>query len=1810
MTPRASSIPTPAWRTTTILATLLVAGTMVQGPVHAQSLPDTPWDAVAPEQAQVILALLADHLALVPAEAQQAWEDVVGVSFESIPDLAVQVYALAQNQLVEVQSPTERQALEAVQAAVAILAQDFTGLLFPPNSTESPRSQCVVTPQGGVLAVLCPVYIVLGIVILPVAIALTIALRATSGTLAQLDAQADGIGDEWQDYWESQLQNIMAAADDSDSDGLSNVNEFRWELHPACVGGLGGAVILESFQLPVPDVPPTPEQRVPTGRVSPLCRDFDQDELEDGPEWTYWNNPSNDALLIASVPHPSNGGTLTGTALFDPDRTLDSDGDTIRNAYDADSDNDTLRDGAEMAAGTYPEFQDSDCGLHATSCTPSSQTSYYAVRAGGPGEGDGMGDAAELEGWDALGADLRDADHDSDGISNNLLDPDADGDTLLDGEEFLVWATKPHLLDSDLDGLDDGDEVRAYRTDPAEWDSDGDAMPDGWEAQGNLNPLVDDAGLDPDADGLVSLGEYTYARPGGWSEATQGPWMGGTNPSDMDTEGDALTDGEEVLGYSTDPHHWDTDADGMADFFEASYGFDPLSPSDASVDADADSFDQGNDGSIQMAWPNLEEYRYGRSSVPGWDEVAMGAWRSGTDPTNPDTDGDGAKDGQEAYFGTDARVPTSLASDDDGDGLTWDEEANMGTNPSDADSDGDGLCDGSRGANCRFPGLGSTGNMPGEADYGSIAWETDSDADGLPDGQEAPMWDPGASGSGQDVDGDLLNGVIDNDADNDGLSDGVEFGWTQPAVPDSDGDGLLDGDEVQHRGTNPMSADSDSDQLIDGEEVEVHHTRPAVWDTDGDGLGDGAEANTHGTDPLLPDSDQDALPDMWEVTYGTQARVPDADQDPDADALSNARELAIESLPLWADSDGTGVPPGDGLPDGYEDQYGLGATVYNPSDDADGDGYSNLNEYNAKTHPLVADTDGDGADDGWEGLTAGTDPLDADTDKDGLGDGAEHAAWTAKGYAWNADHDSDTLKALRDPDSDNDGLSDRDELVDAQTKPHVRDSDGDGLSDFDEVVAYGGQYDPNDADTDNDGQGDGVEVALADTNGDFDRDGLKNGDEGSYGTDPTKEDTDCDGARDGPEYNYWSGLGYGTGNLLVADADGDGVKDGIEIGTAGTPSQALYKTRPDLADTDGDGIQDGSEARNNVKVTCGGAQTQSTQLSPIPMLIPQSGPSVLAGLTKTLEGFYVGHDEQGWYVQGGYGVRLYVNESLSVTATVQEVVEALGMHAQSSGGSGVPGSNGQCTDPTFRDTDGDGVSDFEEQYGTSNPYKGQKHDANGPGGNTNPCSPHSDQDGIPDGAELGVGVSYAWVMNPNSVDTDGDGRTDDVEDSDRDGASDLSFDGFTGVNSQNNAGSAPIETSPIDADTDDDGIPDVTDDKPLDWDRDHDGLSDGLESGITDRVKVGGSYVNSLGIDHTVVGKNVFGLDWPTYQEFPTAQESPASYGGGAVAITTQVGVADSDGDGILDGLEDLNHNGIFGDLTESRPNVGDTDGDGLTDGRELLVYGTYTFQSFVQARGDPAAAMAYDDALFKTNPLLNSTDTDSVLDGKDINPKGDGVMLLQLDTFYQYDEIDIFGNNHETDLVLKLRLETGVGDFAVSTVKLQDFGRKNGADFAAEALELTAKQNPPTITGAALAAIDLATDASDTIQFDLPENIDDFARSRDLKVRVRVDAIDIDGEANANEMVDISKIAGDTQYFDANGVDLIAGPLSGGHRVLLNDANGNADNIRGDNNDGQLLMNLGSNLVPYFLRNILGTQFLSGNCLAGVDELSRPCIQ
>ena len=135
----------------------------------------------------------------------------------------------------------------------------------------------------------------------------------------------------------------------------------------------------------------------------------------------------------------------------------------------------------------------------------------------------------------------------------------------------------------------------------------------------------------------------------------------------------------------------------------------------------------------------------------------------------------------------------------------------------------------------------------------------------------------------------------------------------------------------------------------------------------------------------------------------------------------------------------------------------------------------------AITFSFDPDSDDDGLTDGEE-VALGTDPFDPDSDDDGLTDGDEVEIYG-----------TDPL----DPDTDDDGLNDGDEIA-AGTDPFDPDSDDDGLTDGDEVHVYG--TDPLDPDTDDDGLLDGLEVAL--------------------GLDPLDPDTDDDGIPDGSDSEF------------------------------------------------------------------------------------------------------------------------------------------------------------------------------------------------------------------------------------------------------------------------------------------------------------------------------------------------------------------------------------------------------------------------------------------------------------------------------------------------------------------------------------------------------------------------------------------------------------------------------------------------------------------------------------------------------------------
>ena len=89
----------------------------------------------------------------------------------------------------------------------------------------------------------------------------------------------------------------------------------------------------------------------------------------------------------------------------------------------------------------------------------------------------------------------------------------------------------------------------------------------------------------------------------------------------------------------------------------------------------------------------------------------------------------------------------------------------------------------------------------------------------------------------------------------------------------------------------------------------------------------------------------------------------------DSTGNPETRQVAIQIQ----DSDG------DGMPDGWEIQYGLDPDDASDADlDTDGDGLTNLEEYSYGTDPELEDTDGDGYSDNAE-ISTGSSPTDLDS---------------------------------------------------------------------------------------------------------------------------------------------------------------------------------------------------------------------------------------------------------------------------------------------------------------------------------------------------------------------------------------------------------------------------------------------------------------------------------------------------------------------------------------------------------------------------------------------------------------------------------------------------------------------------------------------------------------------------------------------------------------------------------------------------------------------------------------------------------------
>jgi len=417
------------------------------------------------------------------------------------------------------------------------------------------------------------------------------------------------------------------------------------------------------------------------------------------------------------------------------------------------------------------------------------------------------------------------------------------------------------------------------------------------------------------------------------------------NPRLQDTDGDGLTDGQEVNGVS-----FTTTING-ATFDYSGTGL---------AKSKAENPDSDFDG--------LSDYIEIISSKTRWDVA--------------DTDSDGLSDYEEvegAEFhsvingvtintvrGDGQIVSNPLLNDTDGDGLRDYNEVRVHlTYPYTVNTDGDGVNDGSTSTTKGEIANDFDGSILG---YGTLATELDSDADRLEDnfelfGVSFPTTIDGTAttinAAGYTSATTPKLGIFNTDSDNDGLSDGEEVydHFTDPLNPDTDGDSLLDGEEITN-GTDPLTPqgdiDSDGDGLLDSdEESNIPPTDPDLFDSDGDGMGDGDES--------------------LQVTIAATGY----NLSTNATYAINFSAVSVNLDTTFQDNDG------DGVADGY---------------DSDGDGLSDAFEmywYRSTSfiqgiHPQFTAFSGSSESCGYS--LSGSQPLhpdDPDTDDDGLLDGAE-----------------------------------------------------------------------------------------------------------------------------------------------------------------------------------------------------------------------------------------------------------------------------------------------------------------------------------------------------------------------------------------------------------------------------------------------------------------------------------------------------------------------------------------------------------------------------------------------------------------------------------------------------------------------------------------------------------------------------------------------------------------------------------------------------------------------------------------------------
>ena len=854
----------------------------------------------------------------------------------------------------------------------------------------------------------------------------------------------------------------------------------------------------------------------------------------------------------------------------------------------------------------------------------------------------------------------------------------------------------------------------------------------------------------------------------------------------------------------------------------------------------------------------------------------------------------------------------------------------------------------------------------------------DTDQDGILDVYE---FGPEGIVSPLDSDDDGLLDYLDVDSDNDGLPDAYEYGGNAAEFADTDNDGV----------PNHLDIDSDNDGLKDSDEIDINTT-----DSDSDGIVDtfdvngtnGVDNNGNGLDDAVElltmlDTDQDGISDLYDL-------------DSDNDGLTDAYESSGVSFNVDANGDGIVDQFTDANKDGMDDDV---FSTPLPDLDTDSDGVVNH---------LDKDSDNDGISDLSEagGVDANADDVIdnfADANQDGLNDD------TAATPLADHDSDSDSIVNRLDIDSDNDGIPDPIEALGATATSTVSgvDTDNDGVPDY------------IDADADNDGVPDALEAPVSGV--DTDNDGIDD----LYDFDPL---TGSDNNNDGIEDSY-----------TVLDTDSDGIPDYLDLDTDNDGLPDALEVPVTTEDADNDSIADefdvdetnGADSNNN-------GIDDSVELNG---LLDSDGDGVADfrdldadndGLNDVEEAGGVDSDNDG-IIDGFDDINKDgLNDTTAATALLNpdtdndNTPDYLDVDSDDDG---IPDAIEHAAAPANGDTDNDTIADHLDSDSDND---GISDSEEAPGSGIGGSLLDTDSDGIDD--QYDVDTSNGNDINGDGIDdalfalgvldTDNDGAPDYIDlDSDNDTINDITeartststvtdanndglVDNFTDLDGDGLDDNAGVNVLP-DTDTNADGVPDR-----LELDSDGDGIPDAVESGpsaqLLDTDNDGISNYRDLDSDNdgipdaieTTLGVGVDSDDDGIQDHLDLDSDNDG------LTDTLEAGGNDVNGDGVIDGFNDANNNGID-DITELNALlIPDTDDDGDEDFRDTDSDND-TVSDTLEAGGADADADGEVDAFEDNNadglndttaamPLANpDTDNDGLDDRLDLDSDADTISDL-----------------------------------------------------------------------------------------------------------------------------------------------------------------------------------------------------------------------